>query len=102
MLASYLMYEGMYLTFRVGNDNLDLGWTTNGKCILQSLILDESERDNTGIGDVWQLNFKHIGLISRQLTSSYIITVRFAKIYQTIVRSLLQHMKQECSIYLCI
>jgi hypothetical protein len=21
------MYEGMQLTFRVGNDNLDLGWT---------------------------------------------------------------------------
>ena len=25
--ASYVMYEGMQLTFRVGNDNLDLGWT---------------------------------------------------------------------------
>jgi len=61
--ASYLMYEGMQLTFRVGNDNLDLGWTTNGRCILRSLVLDESEPDDTGIGDVWQLNFKPIGLI---------------------------------------
>ena len=32
--ASCLMYEGMQLTFRVGYDNLDLGWTTNGNCVL--------------------------------------------------------------------
>ena len=63
MPASYVMYEGMQLTFRAGNDNLDLGWTTNGNCILRSLILDEREPDDTGIGDVWQLNFKPIGLI---------------------------------------
>ncbi len=63
MSASYVIYEGMQLAFRVGNDNLDLGWTTNGSCILRSLILDEGEPDHTGIGDVWQLNFKPIGLI---------------------------------------
>ena len=32
--ASYVMYEGMQLTFRVGNDHLDLGWTTNDHCTL--------------------------------------------------------------------
>ncbi len=63
MPASYAMYEGMQLTFRAGNDNLDLGWTTNGNYILRSLILDEREPDDTGIGDVWQLNFKPISLI---------------------------------------
>ena len=63
MLASYLTYEGMQLTFRVGNENLDPGWTTNGCCILRSLVLDEREPDDTGIGDVWKLNFKPIGLI---------------------------------------
>ena len=63
VLASYVMYEGIQLTFRVGNDNLDLGWTTNGCCILRSLVLDEREPDDTGIGDVWQINFKPIGLI---------------------------------------
>ena len=41
MHASYIMYEGMQLTFRVGNENLDLGWTTHGCCILRSLVLDE-------------------------------------------------------------
>jgi hypothetical protein len=61
--ASYVMYEGIQLTFRTGNVNLDLGWTTNGNCILRSLILDEREHDDTGIGDVRQLNFKPIGLI---------------------------------------
>jgi len=64
--ASYVMYEEMQLTFRDGNDNLDLGWTTNGCYILRSMILDEREPDDTahtGIGDVWQLNFKPIGLI---------------------------------------
>ena len=55
VLASYVMYEGMQLTFRAVNDNLDLGWTTNGNCILRSLILDEREPDDTGIGDIWQL-----------------------------------------------
>ena len=60
MPTCYVMYEGMQLTFRVGND---LGWTTNGCCILQSLILDEREPNDTGIGDNWQLNFKPIGLI---------------------------------------
>ena len=63
MPASYVMYEGMQLTFRAGNDNLDLGWTTNGCCILRSLILDEREPDDTGIGDVWKLNLKPTGLI---------------------------------------
>ena len=53
----------MQLTFRAGNDNLDLRWTTNGGCILRLLILDEREPDDTGIGDVWKLNFKTIGLI---------------------------------------
>ena len=57
------MYEEMQLTFRARNDNLDLGWTTNGNCILQSLILDEREPGDTGIGDVWQLNFKLIVLV---------------------------------------
>ena len=61
--ASYVMYKWMQLTFRAWNDILDLGWTTNGNCILRSLILDEREPDDTGIGDVWQLNFKPIGLI---------------------------------------
>jgi len=50
--ASYVTYEGMQLKFRVGNDNLDLRWTTNGCCILRSLVLDERELDDTGIGDV--------------------------------------------------
>ena len=45
--ASYVKYEGMQLTLRVSNDNLDLGWTTNGCCILRSLILDESEPNDT-------------------------------------------------------
>ncbi len=62
LLASYVMYEGMHFTFRVGNDNLDLGWTTNGCCILRSLILDEREPGDAGIGDVWQLNFNPTGL----------------------------------------
>jgi hypothetical protein len=53
----------MQITFRVGNYNLDLGWTTNNNCILRSLILHDRELDDTGIGDVWQLNFKPIGLI---------------------------------------
>ena len=53
----------MQLTFRTGNDNLDLGWTTTGCCILRTLVLDERESDDTGIGDVWQLNFKPIALI---------------------------------------
>jgi hypothetical protein len=61
--ASYVMYEGMQLTFRADNENLDLGWTTNGCCILRSMVLDERETEDTGIGDVWQLNFKPIGLI---------------------------------------
>ncbi len=61
--ASYVMYEEMQLTLRACNNNLDRGWTTNGCCILRSLILDEREPDDTGIGDVWQLNFKPIGLI---------------------------------------
>ena len=63
MPASYVMYEGMQLTFWDGNGNLDLGWKTNGYCILRSLILDEREQDDSGIGDVWQLNFKPIGVI---------------------------------------
>jgi hypothetical protein len=50
--ASYVMYERMQLTFRAGNDNLDIGWATNGCCILRSLVLDEIEPDDTGIGDV--------------------------------------------------
>ncbi len=45
----------MQLTFRAGNDNLDLGWTTNGNFILQSLFLDEREPTDTGIGDAWLL-----------------------------------------------
>jgi hypothetical protein len=57
------MYEGMQITFRAGNHNLDLGWRTNGYCMLRYLILDERELDDTGIGDDWQLNFKPIGLI---------------------------------------
>jgi hypothetical protein len=61
--ASYVMYEGMQLTFGAGNDNLDLRWTTNGCCILRSLFLDEREPDDTGIGDVWKLHFKPIDLI---------------------------------------
>jgi hypothetical protein len=61
--VSYVMCEGMQLTFRARSDNLDLGWTTNDCCILRSLVLDERELDDTGIGDVWQLNFKPIGLI---------------------------------------
>ena len=63
VLASYLMYEGMRLALRVGNDSLELGWITHGKCILHSLILDKSELDDTGIGDISQLDFKPIGLI---------------------------------------
>jgi len=63
VLAGYVMYEGMQLTFRVGNDNLDLGWTTNRCLFLQSPVLDEREPNNTGIGDVWQLNFKPTRLI---------------------------------------
>ena len=51
--AIYLMYEGMQFTFRVVNDNLDLGWTTNSNCILQSLILDETKPDDGGLGEVW-------------------------------------------------
>ena len=61
--ASYFMYEGMQLTFRSGNDNIDLGWTTNGNCIFKSLILDEREPDDTCLGDVWELKFKPIGLV---------------------------------------
>ena len=53
MLASYVMYEGIQLTFRAGNDNLDLGWTTNVCCTLRPLVLDEREPKDTGIGDVW-------------------------------------------------
>jgi len=34
----------------------------NGHCILRSPILDERERDDTGIGYVWQLNFTPISL----------------------------------------
>ena len=52
VFASYVMYEGMQLTFRDGNDNLDLGWTTNGCCIFLSLVLDEIKPDDTGIGDI--------------------------------------------------
>ena len=63
MTDSYVMYEGMQLTFRDVNDNLDLGWTTNGCCILRSLVLDERELDDTGIGDVWKQKFKPIGLV---------------------------------------
>ncbi len=65
--ASYVMYEGMQLTFRASNYNLDLGWTTNACCILRSLVLDEREPDDTGIGDVWQLNFKPIGFFASPL-----------------------------------
>ena len=61
--ASYVTYEEMQITFRVGNDSLDLGWTTNGCCIFRSLVLDERELDDTGIREVWPLNFKPIGLI---------------------------------------
>ena len=53
----------MQLTFRSGNDNLDLGWTTNGSCVLKSLILDEREPDDTGTGDIWNLLYKPISLI---------------------------------------
>ena len=63
MHASYVMYEGLQLTFRADDANLDLGWTTNGCCNLRFLILDEREPGDTGTGDVWQLNFKPIGLI---------------------------------------
>jgi hypothetical protein len=49
MPASYVTYGGMQLTFRAGNDNLNLGWTTNGHCILRFLILDEREPDDTGL-----------------------------------------------------
>ena len=31
---SYLMYEGIQLTFKSGNANLDIGWTTHSNCIL--------------------------------------------------------------------
>jgi hypothetical protein len=61
--ASYLMYEGKQLKFRADNDNLGLEWTTNSNCILQSLILDDREPDDAGLGDVWQLKFKPICLI---------------------------------------
>jgi hypothetical protein len=63
MPASYLMNERMQLTFRAGNDNLDLGWTTNGNFIVQSPIVGEGEPCDIGLGDVCQLNFKPIGLI---------------------------------------
>jgi hypothetical protein len=56
------MYEGMQLTCRADNDNLDLGWTTNGCYIVRSLILDEREPFDISIGDIWQLDFKPIGL----------------------------------------
>ncbi len=49
--ASCVMYEGMQLAFRADNANLDLGWTTNGNCILWSLILDERDPNDIGIGD---------------------------------------------------
>jgi hypothetical protein len=100
--ACYVMYERMQLTFRVVNDNLDLGWTTNGWCLLRSMILDEREPYDTGIGDILQPNFKPIGLIVSPPIINIYIAVRFAKVYQTIVTSLLQHTKQEFSIYLCI
>jgi len=61
------MYEGMQLTFTARIEHLDLGWTTNGHCTLQSLILDEREPNDTSIGDIWQLNFKPIGLIATPL-----------------------------------
>ncbi len=100
MTASYVMYEGTQLTFRA--DNLDIGWTTNGHCILRSPILDERERDNTGIGDVRQLNIKPIGLIVSPLD---INIYNYGPICEGILNncfSLLQHTKQEFSIYLCI
>ena len=58
----------MQLAIRAGNnENLDLGWTTNGNFILQSLIRDEREPNDTGIGDGWQLNFTSIGLTTSPL-----------------------------------
>jgi len=39
------------------------GQQINGCCILRSLVFDEREPSDTGIGDVWKLNFKTIGLI---------------------------------------
>ena len=53
----------MPLTFRQGNDNLDLGWTTNGSCILTSLILDHREPADPGTGDAWELIYLPIALI---------------------------------------
>jgi hypothetical protein len=50
--ASYFMCEGMQLTFRVNNDNLDLDSTTNGNRALQYLIFYDREPYDTGIGDV--------------------------------------------------
>ncbi len=50
--ASYVVYEGMQLTFRAENDNLDLGWTENCHCILRSPILDEREPTDTGITEI--------------------------------------------------
>jgi hypothetical protein len=77
--ASYLMYKLMHLTFIVGNDNFDLEWTSNGNCILQSLIIDVREPYDTGIGDVWKLNFKPIGLI---VARPYMILYNYSPICQ--------------------
>ena len=53
----------MPLTFRQGNDNLDLGWTTNGSCVLTSLILDSREPKDPGTGEAWYLMYLPIALI---------------------------------------
>ena len=53
----------MPLTFRQGNDNLDLGWTTNGSCVLTSHILDSKEPNDPGTGDAWELVYLPIALI---------------------------------------
>ena len=99
--ASYLMYEGMQLTFRAANDNLNLVWTIHGNCILQSLILDERESDDTCIGDIWQFNFKPIGLIvTPPNVNIHNCGPICEDLYQIIVMSLLQRTNQEFLIYL--
>ena len=53
----------MELTFRAGNQCLDLGWVTNGSCIFHSVILDDREDPDDNEGEAWDLQYRPIALV---------------------------------------
>ena len=60
----------MELIFKAGNNNVELGWASNNSCMLEGLIVDDREPEDTGEGDAWQLQYLPLGMVVRPLGMS--------------------------------